>query len=113
MEDELEKEAKIKKHSTISQAINIGVQMNAAFTLLTHFSQRYSKLPLLPGSVDFSKVGIAYDFMHISLSQLTLLPLFYPSLKVLFSEFAASLDQKTKLRNIKKEREEAKLLYKC
>ena len=34
-----------KKHSTISEAIGVGVAMNARRVLLTHFSQRYSKLP--------------------------------------------------------------------
>lgn len=108
MEDGLEEEAKIKKHSTISQAINMGEKMGAKFILLTHFSQRYSKLPFLPNensNIDFTKVGIAYDFMFISLSHLILLPLLYPSLKVLFNEFMTYLDQKAKLRDIKKERE--------
>ncbi|KOB75168.1 Ribonuclease Z-like protein [Operophtera brumata] len=40
MEDELAQEARTKMHSTTSQAIDIGRQMNARYTLLTHFSQR-------------------------------------------------------------------------
>ncbi|XP_037502174.1 zinc phosphodiesterase ELAC protein 2-like, partial [Rhipicephalus sanguineus] len=47
MEDDLAEEAVIKTHSTTSQAIEVGERMGAKFTLLTHFSQRYAKLPLI------------------------------------------------------------------
>ena len=40
-------DAIVKKHSTFTEAIQEGKDMGAKFTLLTHFSQRYSKLPLL------------------------------------------------------------------
>lgn len=107
MEDSLEDEAEIKRHSTISQAIEVGVKADAKFTLLTHFSQRYSKIPVLPfqeeRSSDCNKVGIAYDFMMTSLSQLPLLPLFYPSLNLMFSEFRLQLSEKTAKRELKKE----------
>lgn len=108
MEDNLEDEAAIKFHSTISQAINVGIFADAKFILLTHFSQRYSKIPMLPfkegeGGADFTRVGIAYDFMVMSLSQLTLLPLFYPSLNLMFSEFRTILDGKTSKRELRKE----------
>lgn len=36
-----------KKHSTFTEAIQEGIAMNAKFTILTHFSQRYSKIPVL------------------------------------------------------------------
>lgn len=42
----------------------MGVRMNAGFTMLNHFSQRYAKVPLF--SPDFSdKVGIAFDHMKV------------------------------------------------
>lgn len=64
MEDELAKEAVVKMHSTTSQAIQIGKKMNAKFTLLTHFSQRYAKLPRF--NDNFSEnVGIAFDNMQV------------------------------------------------
>ena len=44
-DDELQGEAMAKKHSTISEAVAVGVAMRAKRTLLTHFSQRYAKLP--------------------------------------------------------------------
>lgn len=107
MEDSLEAEAIIKFHSTISQAINVGVKADAKYTLLTHFSQRYSKIPMLPfrkeGGPDFTKVGIAYDFMMISLSQLSLLHLFYSTLNLMFSEFRSLLDERSTKRELRKE----------
>jgi ribonuclease Z len=67
MEDELIEEAAFKMHSTISQAIEQGAKMNAQFTLLTHFSQRYAKLPRL--NEDLNKnIGIAFDNMEVSLN---------------------------------------------
>ncbi|XP_012284418.1 ribonuclease Z, mitochondrial [Orussus abietinus] len=108
MEDDLEKEALLKLHSTTSQAINMGHRMNAKFTLLTHFSQRYSKMPRLTGpegDLDLSNVGIAFDYMQISLSQLPLLPLFYPSLKSLFSEYTELLEERAKKRQYRNNHE--------
>lgn len=107
MEDNLESEARLKFHCTISQAINVGQKADAEFTLLTHFSQRYSKIPMLPfrteGGPDFNKVGIAYDFMMISFSQLSLLHLFYSSLNLMFSEFRSLLDERSTKRELRKE----------
>lgn len=51
--------------SMMSQAIDVGERMNARFIILTHFSQRYPKMPLLPDGVS-GKVGIAFDFMRVS-----------------------------------------------
>jgi ribonuclease Z len=46
-DDELVGDAKAKKHSTTSEALGIGAQMNAKAVVLTHFSQRYQKIPVL------------------------------------------------------------------
>lgn len=97
MEDDLIEDAKLKRHSTVSQAIEIGKQMNSKFTLLTHFSQRYSNIPILPeneNGTNLDNVGIAYDNMHISLSQLPLLPLMYPALKVMFSKYYVQIEER-------------------
>ncbi|MCJ1466390.1 hypothetical protein MMC07_005009 [Pseudocyphellaria aurata] len=45
-EDERQDDALAKKHSTISEAIAVGKKMGARRILLTHFSQRYSKIPV-------------------------------------------------------------------
>ena len=46
-DDDLRREAVAKKHSTTSEAIGIGVAMGARRVILTHFSQRYQKIPSL------------------------------------------------------------------
>lgn len=68
MEDELADEARTKMHSTTSQAIDIGKEMNAKYTVLTHFSQRYARLPRLNPHIlnDNNTVGIAFDNMQVS-----------------------------------------------
>ena len=45
--DDLRSEAVAKKHSTTSEAIGIGAAMGARRVILTHFSQRYQKIPSL------------------------------------------------------------------
>ena len=40
MEHFMINDARIKKHSTITEAVEEGESMKAEFTLLTHFSQR-------------------------------------------------------------------------
>ena len=44
-DDELIGDAEAKKHSTTSEAIGVGIAMEAKCLLLTHFSQRYQKIP--------------------------------------------------------------------
>lgn len=103
MEDDLANEAKIKMHSTTSQAIQAGQQMRSKFTLLTHFSQRYPVIPPLPEDDDngtkLNNVGIAYDNMHISLSQLPLLPLMYPTLKLMFIKHYTEVEERAARRH--------------
>lgn len=50
--DERQDDAQEKKHCTISEAIAVGKQMGARRILLTHFSQRYSKIPIGMGSTN-------------------------------------------------------------
>jgi len=64
LEDGLENEARMKRHSTTSEAIKVGRDMEAKFTLLTHFSQRYAKIPLYTDKFSDS-VGIAFDNMQV------------------------------------------------
>uniref|UniRef100_A0A670YQ75 Zinc phosphodiesterase ELAC protein 2 n=1 Tax=Pseudonaja textilis TaxID=8673 RepID=A0A670YQ75_PSETE len=66
LEDGMEEEAIEKTHSTTSQAVEVGMRMNAKFIMLNHFSQRYAKIPLF--SEDSSeKVGIAFDHMQVKI----------------------------------------------
>ncbi|CAK1360817.1 unnamed protein product [Cercospora beticola] len=46
-DDELQGDAEAKNHSTTSEALDIAQKMNARACILTHFSQRYQKFPIL------------------------------------------------------------------
>ncbi|CAG2163288.1 unnamed protein product [Oppiella nova] len=85
MEDQLVDEARLKFHSTTSEAIDVGKDMNAKFTILTHFSQRYAKIPVFNENFN-DRVGIAFDNMRVRMSDLNKLPKMIPTLKCLFNE---------------------------
>jgi len=105
MEDELAHEAVFKMHSTVSQAVNQGVKMNAGFTILTHFSQRYAKLPRIENTIG-EKVGLAFDNMLVRLTDLKYLPLMYPVLKIMFTEHCEELEQKAVKRALRREKKQ-------
>lgn len=103
MEDELEDQAKLKMHSTISQAIEQGRQMNAQYILLTHFSQRYAKLPRIETPL-CNNVCIAFDNMNVTTFDLKNFHLMYPTLKILFAEHCEEMEQKALKRAYKTKR---------
>ncbi|KAF9974037.1 Zinc phosphodiesterase ELAC protein 2 [Actinomortierella ambigua] len=98
-EDDMESEARLKNHSTTDEAIRVGEGMNAQFTLLTHFSQRYPKIPrfdyqsrqITPSSSNSNgnkgkmPVGLCFDLMSVKLGEIPLLPKFLPALETLYS----------------------------
>uniref|UniRef100_A0A8C4QNP6 Zinc phosphodiesterase ELAC protein 2 n=1 Tax=Eptatretus burgeri TaxID=7764 RepID=A0A8C4QNP6_EPTBU len=92
-EDGLEDEARARLHSTTTQAVAVGRNMAAGFTLLTHFSQRYARVPLF--GPEFGKnIGIAFDHMHVGLNDLPALPRLIPPLKILFAEHLVHLEER-------------------
>ncbi|ODM99911.1 Ribonuclease Z, mitochondrial [Orchesella cincta] len=105
MEDDLKQEAKIKMHSTTSEAIEIGNQMGAKFILLTHFSQRYAKVPVINENFS-SNVGIAFDNMRVRKCDLPKIPYMYDALKVMFTDDVDEMEQKT-LRRLRRKEFEA------
>lgn len=67
MGDDFEEDAKLKTHSTVSQAIEVGEKSNAKFTLLTHFSNRYPRFPdKTKRLMEAHNVGIAFDNVVVS-----------------------------------------------
>lgn len=107
MEDGLEEEARYKKHSTMSQAIEAGRKMNAKFVILTHFSNRYAKIPLLQKNVE--NICIAFDNMQVSLLDLRSMHLIYDPLISMFSKQIDQLERKATQRKDKEERENRKI----
>jgi ribonuclease BN (tRNA processing enzyme) len=80
-EDDKLDEAIQKKHSTISEALQIAEKMNANRIILSHFSQRYQSIPPLT-NIDYSlntsvinKTIFAFDYMSVSFENLSWAPL--------------------------------------
>ncbi|KXX76880.1 Ribonuclease Z 1 [Madurella mycetomatis] len=95
-DDELTGDALAKKHSTLSEALGVGRKMEARRILLTHFSQRYPKLPIVNeeslkkgddgDSVKDVEVLFAFDHMRIRLGEFKQAKEFLPALRELLKE---------------------------
>ena len=103
MEDELELDAVAKHHSTTSQAIDVAERTQSKNLILTHFSQRYSKLPLITERFYERNVGVAFDNMTISPSQYNRLTLLLKPLEILFQEYTDLIVQRQERRILKSE----------
>ncbi|XP_037544598.1 zinc phosphodiesterase ELAC protein 2 [Nematolebias whitei] len=103
LEDGLEMEALEKRHSTTSQAIGIGMKMNANFIMLNHFSQRYAKIPIFNEDLT-ERVGISFDHMRIRFTDFQTLPKLIPALKSLFAEELEELEERREKRELKSSR---------
>ena len=86
-EDDLQSEAVLKKHSTTGEALEIGKQMNAGFTLLTHFSQRYPKMTTdqVESCYHGNKAAVTFDCMSVRLGDLDKLPKQLPYIRDIFN----------------------------
>lgn len=58
--------------------------MNARFTLLNHFSQRYPKVPIL--SEEQSNVCFSFDLMSLPMKYIPLLPKYTNAIQLAFKE---------------------------
>lgn len=68
--DDLIITAREKRHSTIGQALETGKAMNAKYIILTHFSQRYPKLPVFSNEA-FENVAFAFDYLSTTYENMT------------------------------------------
>ncbi|KAG1335050.1 tRNAse Z TRZ4, mitochondrial [Cocos nucifera] len=82
-EDSMGDEAIARNHSTTREAVGVGTSADAYRIILTHFSQRYPKIPVFD-ETHMHKTCIAFDLMSINLVDLPVLPKVLPYLKVLF-----------------------------
>jgi len=86
-DDELQGDAFAKKHSTTSEAIGVGKAMNARRILLTHFSQRYQKIPVMDSRDGKDQVVIvAFDYMRVKIGDIAKLEAFKPALTKLYED---------------------------
>ena len=81
----MSEEAMEKRHSTTGEAITAGRQSNSYMTFLTHFSQRYPKIPVIDDTFS-GKVAVAFDLMTVRLTDLPRVPLITPGVKLLFED---------------------------
>ncbi|KAH8902586.1 hypothetical protein BR93DRAFT_947971 [Coniochaeta sp. PMI_546] len=95
LDDDLRADAVAKKHCTISEALRVGRDMGARNVLLTHFSQRYPRLPGVGGEVAGRDEGdgeapppvvFAFDFMRVRLGEFRRAREFLPALQRLYAE---------------------------
>ena len=86
-EDELVQDAIERRHCTVSEALEVAGKMNAHFTLLTHFSQRYPKVSpaLLNSECARQKTGIAFDCFSVSVKEAHRLPSLFSVLRDVFA----------------------------
>lgn len=75
-EDGMEDEAIARRHCTFSEAMAVAKDMGAKYTVLTHFSQRYPKLPSIasnsPGGTPqlLERTIFAFDLLSIPLARI-------------------------------------------
>ncbi|XLT03854.1 hypothetical protein HN51_042603 [Arachis hypogaea] len=82
-EEAMVEEAIAKNHSTTNEAIEMGNSADAYRIILTHFSQRYPKIPVLD-EANMHKTCVAFDMMSVNVADLPVLPKVLPYLKLLF-----------------------------
>jgi len=101
-EDGMEEDAVLKRHSTVGEAIGVAGRMEARAVVLTHFSQRYPKIPPLNrrlsssssedrrgggGSKEDEKdmpIAFAFDFMRLTPRTIGLAAKLTPALRLLY-----------------------------
>ncbi|KAH6758826.1 tRNAse Z4 [Perilla frutescens var. frutescens] len=84
-EDGMMEEAVARNHSTTKEAVEVGDSAGAYRIILTHFSQRYPKIPVFDES-HMHKTCIAFDMMSVNLADVHVLPRVLPYLKLLFRD---------------------------
>ncbi|XP_019055810.1 PREDICTED: zinc phosphodiesterase ELAC protein 2-like isoform X2 [Nelumbo nucifera] len=82
-EDGMAEEAIARNHSTTKEAIEVGASADVYRIILTHFSQRYPKIPVFDEK-HMHKTCIAFDMMSVNIADLPVLPRVLPYLKLLF-----------------------------
>lgn len=82
-EDGMVDEAIARNHSTTKEAIEVGEAAGVYRMILTHFSQRYPKIPVFE-ETHMHNTCIGFDMMSINMADLAVLPRVLPHLKLLF-----------------------------
>ena len=90
--DGMEAEASLKRHCTVGEALGVATQMNAKSVVLTHFSQRFPKIPPItkndtPSSFNQDiPVVFAFDYMRLTPTNLLSASKMTPALRLLYPQ---------------------------
>ncbi|KDQ10344.1 hypothetical protein BOTBODRAFT_115899 [Botryobasidium botryosum FD-172 SS1] len=117
MADEQADIALVKAHSTLGQAIKVGLDMKAKHILLTHFSQRYPKMPpslltprlrepkpleaestdpedsLATGDPDKPVIALAFDHASIRVGSMWKMARYIPAIQQCYDESEEPLEE--------------------
>jgi ribonuclease Z len=80
--------------------------MRAQYILLTHFSQRYPKIPNLETGNKI--VGVAFDLMRVAFSKLHLIPKMLPVVSRLVDEEQEEKEKSKEMNKAKMEKKKVK-----
>ncbi|KAM4057137.1 beta-lactamase superfamily protein [Hirsutella rhossiliensis] len=88
--DDRQDHARAKKHSTMGEALGVARDMQARRTLLTHFSQRYSKADSLTRTTGEGEQGVllALDMMRVRLGEFQHAACYVPAVQALLEGLA-------------------------
>lgn len=89
-DDNERQHAKEKRHSTLSEALQVAHRMGAKRTLLTHFSTRYSGAANL--QQEDGKVLLGWDFMRVKLGDFKKAALYMPAIERLRDQETAQYE---------------------
>lgn len=87
--DGMEDEAALKRHCTVGEALDIATRMNAKSVILSHFSQRFPKIPPVSGpSAEEPEIPIifAFDYLRITPQNIVAASKITPALRLLYPE---------------------------
>jgi len=87
----MEAEASLKRHSTVGEALQVAVDMKAKAVILTHFSQRYPKVPPVARKHN-APIVFAFDFLRVTPENLLVAADLTQAMRLLYSEEAAEMD---------------------
>ena len=92
----------IKKHTSFAEAVKVSEEMQAEYSIFTHFSQRYSRVPTFEEfEVDTAKnCGVAFDHMVITPKNLCTIQKIYPALKIMFHKELQYIENRSILNTI-------------
>ena len=86
----------------MGQALDIAAKMRAKFTMLSHFSARYPRIPVLSDRLLEAKtVGIAMDHMRIPFNKRFLAPPLLPLFRTIFEKEQTDYAFRTMQRNLR------------